>query len=71
MLFIIGLILSAGIIFGLYKIYELHKEEVEHRKMLAKLNGVVMSSHLELMEKVHKSAKEKLEELKQKEMKES
>lgn len=39
--------------------------------MLAKLNGVVMSSYLELMEKVHKSAREKLEELKQKEMKEN
>lgn len=73
MILIIGIILSVLIIFGLYKIYKLHKrrieEEKEHLEVLARLNGLVMSSHLRMMEKVDKSAREKLEELKEKENK--
>ena len=73
MTFIIGIILSVLIIFGLYKIYKIHKrrieEEKEHLEVLAKLNGLVMSSHLRIMEKAHKSAREKLKELEEKENK--
>ena len=68
-------IIAILIIFGLYKIYKLHKrrieEEKEHIQVLSKLNGLVMSSHLRMMEKVHKSAREKLEELKEKEKKDN
>ena len=71
MTFIIGIILSILIIFGLYKIYKLHKhrieEEKEHLEVLSKLNGLVMSSHLRMMEKVDKNAREKLKELEEKE----
>ena len=71
MTFIIGIILSVLIIFGLYKIYKLHKhrieEEKEHLEVLSKLNGLVMSSHLRMMEKIDKSAREKLKELEEKE----
>ena len=71
MTLIIGILLSVLIIFGLYKIYKLHKrqieEEREHLEVLAKLNGLVMSSHLRMMEKVDKSARKRLEELKEKE----
>ena len=75
MTLIIGIILSVLIIFGLYKIYKLHKrqieEEKEHLEVLAKLNGLVMSSHLRMMERVDKSARERLKELKEKEKKDN
>lgn len=75
MTLIIGIILSVLIIFGLYKIYKLHKrqieEEKEHLEVLSKLNGLVMSSHLRMMEKVDQSARKRLEELKEKEIKEN
>ena len=71
MTFIIGIVLSVLIIFGLCKIYKLHKrrieKEKEHLEVLSKLNGLVMSSHLRMMERVDKSAREKLKELKEKE----
>ena len=58
-----------------YKIYKLHKhrieEEKEHLEVLSKLNGLVMSSHLRMMEKIHKSAREKLKELEEKEKKDN
>ena len=75
MTLIIGMILSVLIIFGLYKIYKLHKrqieEEKEHLEVLSKLNGLVMSSHLRIMERVYKSAREKLKELEEKEKKDN
>ena len=74
MTLIIGIILSVLIIFCLYKIYKLHKrqiEEKEHLEVLAKLNGLVMSSHLRMMERVDKSARERLKELKEKEKKDN
>ena len=75
MTLIIGIIRSVLIIFGLFKIYKLHKrrieEEKEHLEVLSRLNGLVMSSHLRMMEKVDKSARKRLEELKEKEIKEN
>ena len=73
MTLIIGILLSVLIIFGLYKIYKLHKhrieEEKEHLEVLSKLNGLVMSSHLRMMEKIDTSTREKLKVLKEKENK--
>ena len=47
------------------------EEEKEHLEVLYKLNGLVMSSHLRIMEKVDKSARKRLEELKEKEKKDN